>query len=144
MELHEIKAFIDAMASSDLTELEVSKDGWTLRLVRGGDKSPAAPPARKATPTQQRPRGEVPQAATSASSTEIRAPLSGIVHLRTSPDAPLLVVPGQIVKAGAPVCVVEAMKTFNEVIAERDGIIEAVHVACGAEVEVGQPLMRIA
>ncbi|SEC33772.1 biotin carboxyl carrier protein [Rhizobiales bacterium GAS188] len=144
MELHEIKAFIDAMASSDLTELEVSKDGWTLRLVRGGDRSLAARPARKATPTQQRSRGEVLKAATSASSTEIRAPLSGIVHLRTSPDAPLLVVPGQVVKAGAPVCVVEAMKTFNEVIAERDGIIEAVHVASGVEVEVGQPLMRIA
>jgi acetyl-CoA carboxylase biotin carboxyl carrier protein len=144
MELHQIKAFIDAMASSDLTELEVSKDGWTLRLARGGDRSLPARPVRQATPQWQRTRGESPQAATSASSTEIRAPLSGIVYLRTSPDAPLLVVPGQAVKAGAPVCVVEAMKTFNEVTAERDGVIEAVHVASGTEVESGQPLMRIA
>jgi acetyl-CoA carboxylase biotin carboxyl carrier protein len=143
MELHQIKAFIDAMASSDLTELEVSKDGWTLRLVRGGDRGLTTRPAQEAAPSPVKPSANVPATVTPASGTEIRAPLSGIAYLGPSPDAPPLVVPGQAIKAGAAVCIIEAMKTFSEVTCDRDGVVEAVFVASGAEVEAGQPLMRI-
>ncbi|WP_459575412.1 acetyl-CoA carboxylase biotin carboxyl carrier protein [Cupriavidus sp. 8B] len=72
------------------------------------------------------------------------APLFGIVHLRPSPDEPAFVQPGQTVEAGQTVCVIEAMKVFNAVLAERDGMVEAVLVESGNEVDAGQPLIRFA
>jgi acetyl-CoA carboxylase biotin carboxyl carrier protein len=145
MELPQIKAFIDAMASSDLTELEVSKDGWTLRLLRGGERRTKAARARgiAGPPPSPRSRGDEPQPEISAAALEICAPLSGIVYLGPSPNQPPFVVVGQAIKAGTAVCVIEAMKTFSEIRAERDGTIEKILVASETLVEAGQPLVRI-
>jgi acetyl-CoA carboxylase biotin carboxyl carrier protein len=151
MTLDEIKALIDAMSASDLVEMEVSKDGWTLRLVRhGGTATVAATisearPARAATQAQpvspDPPQISAVESATSAG--DVRAPLSGIVYLGSSPDAPPFVTVGQTVTKGAMLCTVEAMKMFNPVTAERDGVIEAIFVTTGDEVAAGQPLFRI-
>jgi acetyl-CoA carboxylase biotin carboxyl carrier protein len=139
MELPQIKAFIDAMASSDLTELEASKDGWTLRLTRGG-----GPPRRVADPlpVRQSRRDELPSEIPIVAP-DLCAPLSGIIYLHPSPNQPPFVVVGQAVRAGTTVCVIEAMKTFSEIRAERDGIVEAILVASETLVDAGQPLMRI-
>ena len=141
MELPQIKAFIDAMASSDLTELEASKDGWTLRLVRGGRRASARPRADPPPERQSRRNEVLPE--TPVAAPEICAPLSGIVYLSPSPNQPPFVVVGKAVTAGTVLCVIEAMKTFNEIRAERDGVIEAMLVASESLVDVGQPLMRI-
>ncbi len=145
MTMDEIKALIDAMGASDLAEMEFSKDGWTLRLVRharaaGEVATPAglAAPVRHATP---RP-APTPRAA--APMNDVRTPLAGIAYLAPSPEAPSFVTVGQSVEVGALLCIVEAMKTFNEVRAERAGEIAAVLVASGDEVEGGQPLLRFA
>jgi acetyl-CoA carboxylase biotin carboxyl carrier protein len=139
MDLAQVKAFIDAMASSDLAELEASKDGWTLRLVRNGVRSQSV--SSIATTNRSSARSNAAVEATAAAS-EICAPLAGIVYLRAGPDQPPYVEIGQAIKAGMTVCVIEAMKTFIEVRAERDGILEAILVAPGTLVEAGQPLMR--
>jgi acetyl-CoA carboxylase biotin carboxyl carrier protein len=142
MELPQIKAFIDAMASSDLTELEVSKDGWSLRLTRGGRRTSARPIADPRPQRQSRGdefRSEPPIAA----APDLCAPLSGIIYLRPSPNQPPFVVVGQAITAGTTVCVIEAMKTFSEIRAERDGIVEAILVAPETLVDAGQPLIRI-
>ena len=146
MDLPQIKAFIDAMASSDLTELEVSKDGWTLRLARGGQcdtaRRIADPPAeRQSRRNQVLSEKVLPE--TPVASPDLCAPLSGVVYLSPSPNQAPFVVVGQAVTAGMPVCVIEAMKTFNEIRAERDGIVEAILVASEALVDAGQPLIRI-
>jgi acetyl-CoA carboxylase biotin carboxyl carrier protein len=147
MELPQIKAFIDAMASSDLTELEVSKDGWTLRLVRGvglrtAERRLADPAPHRQSPHRQSPRHHAAPE-TAAAPPEICAPLSGVVYLGPSPNQPPFVAVGQAITAGTPVCVIEAMKTFNEIRAERDGIVEAILVASETLVDAGQPLIRI-
>ncbi len=137
MDVAQIKAFIDAMAASDLDRLEAAKDGWTLRLFRHGAVPAEAPPGVAAPPPEPR-----PQARPSAPP-EIRAPLGGVVHLQPAPGAPPFVAEGDAVVAGAVVCVVEAMKLFNEVRAERAGTIAAVLVASGDEVAPGQALFRL-
>ena|SRR6185369_5352964 len=146
MEARQIKAIIDAMASSDLAEMEFSQDGWTLRLVRGASGAvPASAP--------QRPRLKVPapgngaspaREAAPAAAGELRAPLYGVVHLQAAPGEPPFVTAGLAVKAGQTLCVIEAMKVFNEVRAEHDAIVDAVLVTSGQEVEAGQPLLRFA
>jgi acetyl-CoA carboxylase biotin carboxyl carrier protein len=146
MELRQIKAFIDAMASSELTEMQATKDGWTLRLLRGAAGSrtrvSGSPLSTSAQGIQREP-GAV-SAIADKSDTEVSAPLFGVVHLTPSPGASPFVVVGQAVKAGETLCVIESMKVFNNICAERDGVVEAVLATSGSEVEAGQLLMRIA
>jgi acetyl-CoA carboxylase biotin carboxyl carrier protein len=143
MDVAQIKAFIDAMASSDLAELEASKEGWTLRLVRKGARRASAMRLAAPAAAESSPGGAQSESEASVTASEICAPLSGIVYLCPEPDRPSFVVVGQAIKAGTVVCVIEAMKTFNEIRAERDGILEAILVAPETVVEAGQPLMRL-
>jgi acetyl-CoA carboxylase biotin carboxyl carrier protein len=144
MKLDRIKSLIDAMAASDLSEMQFSEDGWSLKLVRRpalGDLREAPVLAAAATA-----RGKArPQRDQSAKKTAgVVAPLFGIVYLQPAPDAPSFVTAGQTVTVGTPLCVIEAMKMFHEVRAETDGTISAVLVSSGQEVEAGQELMRFA
>jgi acetyl-CoA carboxylase biotin carboxyl carrier protein len=120
----------------------VSKDGWTLRLMRGGRRPTCA--RRVADPLLEQPSrdNELPTE-TPIVAPDLCAPLSGIIYLRPSPDQPPFVVVGQAISAGATVCVIEAMKTFSEIRAERDGVVEAILVASETLVDAGQPLIRI-
>ncbi|MBI5717176.1 MAG: acetyl-CoA carboxylase biotin carboxyl carrier protein subunit [Burkholderiales bacterium] len=141
MDALQIKALIDAMASSDLSELEATKDGWTLRLVRGvargvvRGKAPgsATRPAAPQEAGEQADSGQLEQ----------RASLAGTVFLTPAPGEPAFVQPGQAVKAGQTLCVIEAMKVFNEVSAERDGVVDAFLVTSGQDIDAGQPLLRL-
>lgn len=149
MDPQQIKSFIDAMASSDLAEMEFSQDGWTLRLVRRPqvDARPASPsqalqPARAAATAPRVTAAAAQPAEAPAAARELQAPLYGVVHLQTAPGEPPLVAAGQAVRAGQTLCVIEAMKVFNEVRAEHDAIVDAVLVTSGQEVEAGQSLLR--
>jgi acetyl-CoA carboxylase biotin carboxyl carrier protein len=132
-----IKTLIDALAASDLSELEYSHDGETLRLV----KRPAAPAPRTPSPPPIPTTAPIPPPA-GPTSEIVAAPLYGIVHLHPSPDADPFVAVGDMVTVGKVLCVIEAMKVFTELRAERDGTIAAVMVRSGQEVEAGQALFR--
>ncbi|MEP6875004.1 MAG: acetyl-CoA carboxylase biotin carboxyl carrier protein subunit [Burkholderiales bacterium] len=149
MEQQQIKACIDAMAASDLAEMEFSQEGWTLRLVRRTNDAVSAPPTTGApdpfisllpsasATTMALADAELPVAS-------LRAPLYGVVHLSPGPGEPPFVAVGQTVTAGQTLCVIEAMKVFNQVLAEHDAVLQDVLVSSGQEVEAGQPLMRFA
>lgn len=145
MKQEQIKTLIDALAASDLAELEFSENGSTLRLVKlsalagvptAAARKPSA--ARKAPPRAH----EEQASAVPADSGECLAPLHGVAHLQPAPGEPPFVQPGQAVEAGQLLCVIEAMKMFNEVRAERAGTLRQVLVQSGQEVEAGQPLFR--
>ena len=129
MDAQQIKAFIDAMAASDLTELEATKDGWTLRLVRSGKLPQEPEPSLTASLVD----GAYEQCAA----------LSGVVFLQPAAGEPAFAQPGAQVKAGQTLCVIEAMKVFNEVQAERDGFVDTFLVVSGQEVAADQPLVRL-
>jgi acetyl-CoA carboxylase biotin carboxyl carrier protein len=150
MQAHDIKAFIDAMAASDLAEMVASKDGWTLRLVRrhsSPEATDAIGVARSTLGASTREAGAVAEftdAADAAPGAKLQcAPLSGLVFLQPAPDQPPFVVPGQGVKAGQTLCLIEAMKVFNEVQADQDGTVDAILVSSGQDVDVGQGLVRL-
>lgn len=155
MDLSQIKQLIDAMASSDLAEMSFSHQGWVLRLVRhpsamqlGDDAArlqERVPPAPTLTHDQPvLPVPPAPPVSAAPQRRELLAPLFGVVHLQPAPGEAVFVQPGQAVQAGQTVCVIEAMKVFNAVVAESDGTVAAVLVESGAEVEAGQPLIRFA
>ncbi|MFT3821687.1 MAG: acetyl-CoA carboxylase biotin carboxyl carrier protein subunit [Rubrivivax sp.] len=143
MDSQQIKAFIDAMSASDLDEMEVSHDGWTLRLVRNGrGAAPAAPAAPPAARTQAKPAA-APLRTRGAGPASVQAPMYGVVHLQQAPGEPAFVKAGDTIEAGQLLCTIEAMKVFNEVRAEQAGRVLAVLVPTGAEVEAGQALFTV-
>ncbi len=132
MDSREIKTLIDAMAASGLSEMEFSRDGWTLRMVRAGGrveapelpKTPAAPAPDTDTGIQT-------------------APLAGVLHLTPSPGEPPFAPVGAQIAVGATVAIIEAMKVFIEVKAEVAGIVQAVLASAGSDVAAGQALFRL-
>jgi acetyl-CoA carboxylase biotin carboxyl carrier protein len=138
MKQEQIKTLIDALAASDLAELEYSEDGSTLRLVKQSALK-AAPAVRRPVATRAAPAEPARPAASPA---ESLAPLYGVVHLQPAPGEPPFVQPGQAVEAGQMLCVIEAMKMFNEVRAEAAATVQSVLVRSGQEVEAGEPLFR--
>jgi acetyl-CoA carboxylase biotin carboxyl carrier protein len=143
MKQEQIKTLIDALAASDLAELEYSENGSTLRLVKLSalGASTAVPAMRSPSGARKAPRQALEETAAVAS-TECLAPLFGVVHLQPAPGEPPFVQPGQAVEAGQLLCVIEAMKMFNEVRADRAGTVQQVLVHSGQEVEAGQSLFR--
>jgi acetyl-CoA carboxylase biotin carboxyl carrier protein len=145
MKQEQIKTLIDALAASDLAELEFSENGSTLRLVKLSALG-ATPAARSLPAARKAPRRALEETtpASATAGTECLAPLHGVVHLQPAPGEPPFVQTGQAVEAGQLLCVIEAMKMFNEVRAERAGTVQQVLAHSGQEVEAGQPLFRFA
>lgn len=149
MDIEKIKQLIDVMASSDLTDLEFAEDGWTLKLSRSQAQAQSQSPILATPPQQRKPfvaaaaKQSVAPVAPPSPTVELPAPLAGIVYLQPAPDKPPFVAVGQMVRAGTPICVIEAMKVFNEVRADTDGVVEAIMVTSGREIDAGQPLVRL-
>lgn len=139
MDLDEIRELMAAFAASDLAEMRLVRGDWTLHLVRAADGTVAETAPAAARPARPRAAASAPAAADQS----IRAPLAGLVYLSPNPGAAPFVTVGTRVEAGAVVAVIEAMKVFNEIRAERAGTVEAILVASGDEVDAGQPLLRI-
>ena len=142
MKQEQIKTLIDALAASDLAELEFSENGSTLRLVKLS--ALGAAPAARNLPVARRALRRALEETTAAAvvSADCLAPLHGVVHLQPAPGEPPFVQQGQAVEAGQLLCVIEAMKMFNEVRAEHPGTVRQVLARSGQEVEAGQPLFR--
>ena len=73
----------------------------------------------------------------------IDSPMVGIIYLTPKPSSPPFVKKGQKVKKGDSICLIEAMKTFNEIKSDKDGLIKDILVQNGEAVEFGQPLFEI-
>ena len=75
--------------------------------------------------------------------TSIDSPMVGIIYLTPKPSSPPFARKGQKIKKGDTICLIEAMKTFNEIKSDRDCTIKTVLVKNGEAVEFGQPLFEI-
>ncbi|MGH6794747.1 MAG: acetyl-CoA carboxylase biotin carboxyl carrier protein [Methylocella sp.] len=123
-----------------LSEIEVAKGDFKIRVAR----QVSAAIAQAAVISQQ---AAAPGAAGTAASAEgpgtVKSPMVGTVYLRPSAGAAPFVEVGGRVKTGDKVLLVEAMKTFNEILAPRAGTVTGILVEDGQPVEYGQPLLVI-
>lgn len=126
MDLDRLKAIIDWMANSPLSELELTDGDFHIHLVKTAE-------------------GVVTTAAAAAVSARaaVTAPSFGVVHLAPSAGGEPFVKLGQRVEAGQTLCVIEAMKVFSPLEAEEAGTIAAILVETGAEVTAGQALFQL-
>jgi acetyl-CoA carboxylase biotin carboxyl carrier protein len=151
-DLERLKELIEMMEKHGLTEVTLRRgdEKWSLR--RGPQETfqavptmapspmPAAPVA--APPTAAEPAPAAPTESAEAG-VEIKSPTVGTFYSSPSPDEPPFISVGTAVQPDTVVCVVEAMKVFNQIPAETSGTITEILVNDGDSVEFGQPLFRV-
>ena len=140
-DLENLKKIIAVAKESGLTEIEVSEGDCTYRCVMQSTQT-SVPVSSLASPIVNQ---EVEQPVTQALSTDhaILSPMVGTVYLAPAPDAEPYVIEGKQVKKGDVVCLIEAMKMFNKVKAERDGIVRTLRIKDGSSVEFEQVLFEL-
>ncbi|MGH6863004.1 MAG: acetyl-CoA carboxylase biotin carboxyl carrier protein [Methylocella sp.] len=121
-----------------LSEIEVAKGDFKIRVARQLSTAVIQPAV---TPSQAAATVAPPAPADSPGT--VKSPMVGTVYLRSSTDAAPFVEVGAQVKTGDKVLLVEAMKTFNEILAPRAGTVTGILVEDGQPVEYGQPLLVI-
>ena len=160
MDLKEIKAVIDLMTRNGLSEFELEKGDFKLRVKRGpgGEwistttPATAAPavahhhvPATSASiaASPAAPAPATPSVTSGSSTFQIVSPMVGTFYGSPSPDSPVYVEAGQEVTEETVVCIIEAMKVMNEIKAETKGVIVEVLAQNGKPVEFGKPLFAV-
>lgn len=139
MELDDLKELISLLKDTDITELQVEKDGTKVKIRRqmmlsSIEMHPKTPLViEKSKETED----EMQRLIT------ITSPIVGTFYRAPSPDAPPFVDAGTVVKKGQVICIIEAMKLMNEIESEVDGIIVRLLVENGQPVEYGEPLFVI-
>ncbi|RBP15816.1 biotin carboxyl carrier protein [Roseiarcus fermentans] len=135
----------------DLSEVEIDLGEVRVRLAR--ERVPvvpavavpaaAAPVAAASFTFPSQTAGAAEPAEADHGDAAVKSPMVGTAYLRPSPEAKPFVEVGEIVKAGDKLLLVEAMKTFNDIVAHRGGKIVSILVSDGSPVEYGQPLVVI-
>lgn len=132
----DIRKYANLMSELGLTGLEVTENDRVVRLERN--------PAPQTTPPVQTVQvGDVPQSAANEDLIEISSPMVGVFYAAPAEDADPYVQVGDRVKKGQTLCIVEAMKLMNEIVAETDGQIVEICAQNGQVVDFGCPLFRI-
>lgn len=153
MDLKDIKAIIDLMKKNSITEFEMERDDFKIKMKRSGngsgqivDESPPMQPAYLPAPTPPGFATAAPAtAAPSANSgdLDIKSPMVGTFYRAPSPDAVHYAEIGTEVTPDSVVCIIEAMKVMNEIKAEVRGVVTQILVDNARPVEFGQPLFKI-
>ncbi|HUO54026.1 MAG TPA: acetyl-CoA carboxylase biotin carboxyl carrier protein [Rhodoblastus sp.] len=148
-----VREIASLLSETDLTEIEVEKGDLRIRVARQpAAPAPAAyapPPAAIAAPAPSAPAAPLAPAAVEASAPALdhadvlKSPMVGTVYLRPSPDSKPFIEIGSHVTAGQKVLLVEAMKTFNDIVAHKGGTVTAILVEDAQPVEYDQPLLVI-
>lgn len=137
---------------SDLSEIEVQKGDLRIKLARTMTMAPVAHAVHVAAPAAAPVAAAAPAVALPGPGTgkidsshpgAVASPMVGTAYRRPSPDAKAFVEVGSVVKAGEKILLIEAMKTFNEIVAPRAGTVTAVLVEDGQPVEFGEALIVI-
>ena len=152
VDFKDIKSIVDLMKKNSLSEFEMEKEGFKIKLRRASREGkseevqvqhylpPAAPvPVSSA---------EIPVAAPAPASApatdpEIKSPMIGTFYRKPSPESGTYVEIGDTVIADTVVCIIEAMKVMNEIKAEMSGVVTEILVEDSRPVEFGQPLFRV-
>ena len=155
-DLDQFERLVRLMDEHDLREVRLSKGGQKWLLKRGPQEAavaalpmqPAAPPAAVVAPAAAaaappQPAADAPDPA-GGSGNFITSPTIGTFYTKPDPADPAFVKVGDKVQKDTVVCLIEAMKVFNQIPAEKSGTISRILVNDGEPVEFGQPLFELA
>jgi acetyl-CoA carboxylase biotin carboxyl carrier protein len=143
MNTREIRSLLKLIDEFDVAEFELERDGVRLRILRGAVDSPpepAAPAVQEAPPVETAPAEPVPAPENLHVFT---APMVGTYYSSPKPDADSFVQVGSTIREGDTLCIIEAMKIFNQIESDVDGQIVRILVESGQPVEYGEPLFEM-
>jgi len=148
IDIQQIRELLELMAEHDLGEIKVRQGDTViaLRKARFGEPVVYAAPAAVPAPAPVAAGAAVPPLAEPVKDeglVAIKSPMVGTVYLSPDPESPPYVNVGREVDPSTPVCVIEAMKVFNEIRSEIAGTVERILVQNEQAVEFGQPLMMV-
>jgi len=153
MDIRKVKKLIELLEESGVAEIEIHEGEESVRISRGSM-------ATTSSTVIQVPQSEVQTQVQNATSSQpvsaeaehlsapldgyvVKSPMVGVFYTSPSPDAPVFVEPGQSVKRGDVLCIIEAMKIMNQIEADVSGVVRKVLAENGEPVEFGQPLFLI-
>jgi acetyl-CoA carboxylase biotin carboxyl carrier protein len=152
VDLKDIKAIIDLMKKNSISEFELERQDFKIKLKRAGSGVVSIAPAEEASVVGYLP----PTAANALPATvaavlppvatgelDIKSPMIGTFYRAPSPESGNYAEVGTEVNPDTVVCIIEAMKVMNEIKAEAKGVITQVLVENAKPVEFGQPLFKI-
>ena len=155
MDIRKIKKLIELLEESNLTEIEIVEGEESVRLTRG---APVGAPLMAAPPPAPMHQAAAPAAAVPAETGPVispddsesipdgqlvRAPMVGTFYSASGPESEPFVSMGQKVSAGDTLCIIEAMKMFNQIESDYSGTVVAILVENGQPVEFDEPLFVI-
>lgn len=143
-DIERIRRLVELMEEHDLAEVDLRQDEQQIKLCRGAVVPPQAPVAQVApSVAAAAPVSSAAAPAEDANIVTINAPMVGTFYGRANPESEPFVTVGSSVSADTTVCIVEAMKVFNEIPAEISGKIVAVLAKDGEAVEFNKPLFKV-
>ena len=144
VDLSIVAALAKIAGHHDLSEVEIEHDGLRVRVARERRAvAPATYTIPVAAPAAAPAAAPIASVAPADHPGTVKSPMVGTAYLRASPEAKPFVEVGSIVKAGDKILLVEAMKTFNEIVAPKAGKVVEIFVEDGSPVEYDQPLLVV-
>jgi acetyl-CoA carboxylase biotin carboxyl carrier protein len=151
VDLDKLRMLLDVLVERDIAEFEHEDEAVRLKIVRGAraakpvvtvEALPASAGAGGA-PASVAARGAGAASEAPSDAVDVTSPFVGTFYRSPSPDAPMFVEVGSVVRAGQTLCIVEAMKLMNEIEADLSGTVIEIFAQNGKAVEFGQKLFRI-
>lgn len=163
MDIKQVQELVKIINKTNISEISIEEEGLKITIKQKDDVAPAAiaPPAQQtyytaapapapvavaapAAPAEAPARPAAPEASKATDNyVTIKSPMIGTFYRSPAPDKPLFVNPGDDVEVGKVVCIIEAMKLFNEIESEVKGKIVKVLVEDASPVEYDQPLFLV-
>jgi acetyl-CoA carboxylase biotin carboxyl carrier protein len=151
MDMRKIRKLIELILETGVAEIEIHEGEGSVRISRESTRAPQ-PMLQQPTPTIYANQAPAPlaspeptaaESAIAANKHSLKAPMVGTVYLSPSPGANVFTQVGHDVKIGDTLCLIEAMKMFNQIEADKAGKITAILVESGMPVEFNQPMFII-
>jgi acetyl-CoA carboxylase biotin carboxyl carrier protein len=150
--IDELKQILDLARDHELNELELEGEGYKIRIKKGGQvvvshaptAASAPPPPQAAPAAAPSPAGPAaPAMDVDAELAIVTSPIVGTFYRAPDPNAPPFVQPGDTVKKGQTLCIIEAMKMMNNIDSDYEGTVVKIFVENGQPVQFGERLFAI-
>jgi len=149
-DVRKVRRLVELMKEHDLAEVDLKQGDQRIRLRRGQEPVVVASPAPQLPPAASMPAATSPQPPATSHQPEdetgityVTSPMVGTFYTSANPESPAYVNVGDQVGPETIVCILEAMKVFNEIPAECSGSIVACLVESGDAIEFGQKLFKV-
>ena len=143
MDMKQIKLLMKEFDESTLSSMKINKEGFSIELEKATIATAVAAPVAVAAAPVAAAAAAAPVVAEELIGDKILSPMVGTYYASPSPDSPVFVKEGDVIKKGQPLAILEAMKIMNELEAEFDCKILKILVVDGKPVEYDMPLFLV-